>query len=259
MIEWWCLFLLRRTARRWPNEGEMLTEWRAELYTMDSRREQLWYALSLAASRPHRTKALPLGRPVPAIVTSFLLLLSLPVAYANIAINWWGGFSEDTVGWQSGIALAGAVSAVVLAAAFARTTSGVTKVIKPLFLPAWVFGIQFLFYMSANSLSPGGGLRSTLIDQSAWLAGATAVGIVVVRLTMRGHKALAWVVVAAATPVVFLLSMLHGLQSVIYTPDEIFGGSSIAATAFLLATRPYLHITLFGLAYVLGLTARRSA
>jgi len=80
MIEQMCLLLLRRAASRWRDEGEMLAEWRAELYTMDSSLGRLTYALSLAASRPHRMGVLPPGRAIPGVVMSLLLLLVLPVA-----------------------------------------------------------------------------------------------------------------------------------------------------------------------------------
>jgi len=178
MIERLCLLLLRRAAGRWRDDGEMLAEWRAELYTMDSRRERLRFAASLAASRPHRTRTIPLSGALPGVVVSFLLLLTLPIAYLAITSLFWRIFSSDTVVWQSSVAVACGVGAVAMGVACARMTSGVTQVIKPLFLPAWVFGVPFLVYLTLAVLSKPS-YMSTLIDTSVWLAGAIGCGIVI--------------------------------------------------------------------------------
>ena len=92
----------------------------------------------------------------------------------------------------------------------ARLTAGVNYVIKPLLLSSWVFGVPYLFYLTGAALS-GNLLRSAVLDISAWLAGAVICGAVVVRLTQRGHKTIAWTLVALAAPVVTSLSWLHGI------------------------------------------------
>lgn len=254
MSERFCLLLLRRTAKRWPRGDEMLAEWRAELYTMDIVWDRLRYALSLAVSRPYRTSTLSVRRALPGIVTSFLLLLAVPVALVAIASRFWTVFGSDTVVMQSWTVAGCAAGAIVLGVYCARFTAGVSRVIRPLLLSSWVFGVPYLAYVTMAGLS-GYWLTSAVQDMSAWVAGAIICGIVAVRLTLRGHTTVAWVFVALAAPVVTSLSALHMFG---YLLDGSMGlpGWSAGWAVLSFATQPYLHVTLFGLVHTRSLAAR---
>lgn len=260
MIERWCDFLLRRAANRWADQGEMLAEWRAELHSISSDKDKMWYALSLAAARPHRTRTVALQRAFPGFLMSFLALLLLPYAYSLAAMGWWTMFSQDTVVGQSWLAVGCTAGAIVLGLALARMSAGLTRVIRPDLLPAWVFGVLFLPELTEALLAPNALPRAHLIDHTVWVGGAIVCGILVVRLTMRGRTGLSWLLIATATPVVFFLSKLHGIQHYFGEPmmAGLFGGSAVAGFVFEVATQYLLHLTIFGLVYTRGLAARRA-
>lgn len=251
MIARWCDFLLRRTANRWPDGSGMLAEWRAEMHNISSIKGKIWYALSLAASRPHRTRTLALQRALPGFLTSFLVLLALPYAYSLATLGWFTIFTSETITGQSWRAAGCIVGTVVAGVVCARMSAGVTRVIKPVLLSTWVFGVSFLPELTETLLQPGELPRASLIDHTVWLSGAIVCGIVVVRLTLRGRTGLSWLLLATATPVVFFLSKLHGIQ-------YYFFGQIGTDSVFLFATQYFLHITIFGLVYTRALAARRA-
>ncbi|MGN9907574.1 hypothetical protein ACTMTJ_08485 [Phytohabitans sp. LJ34] len=85
---WLVQLLLRMAAKRWPRHlrDEMLAEWRGELHELASRRQQrrmLWFAASLAATRPRLGGRAPLFDPdasIGRVLRHAALLVAAPVA-----------------------------------------------------------------------------------------------------------------------------------------------------------------------------------
>jgi hypothetical protein len=251
MVSKLSVLLLRQAARRWRDDGEMLAEWTAELSAMDKGR--LRYAASLALSRPHRVAAAAPLRPARALATSFVLLLALPAGYVMAGVYSWASPLPDTVPMLSWLVVTNAAAAVLVGLACARLTAGLTSVVKPPFLPAWVFGVPFLLLLSTRALA--GLPLPHLFEVVVWFTAAIACGLVVVRLTQHGHTAVAWVFVGAATPVVFLLSNLYGLEYLYGHIGPFSVERVITTTLFSQAAQPLLYVNLFALAYIRGLAA----
>jgi hypothetical protein len=180
------------------------------------------------------------------MVWSFFLLFLLPVAYeiANALVE------------RSWVAVAaGVVVAVGLGTVLARLTAGVTNVIKPLLLPVWVVGVPFLLILSISIPWP---LRFwSLVGFIAWPVSAIAFGIAVVRLTQRGHTAIAWSVIAIAAPVVFVLAIPDGFLGFVNGRLPVTD-SEREFVILRLAVNPLLHLTLFELVYLRALAVAKS-
>ncbi|GAA1402016.1 hypothetical protein ACFQZ4_47550 [Catellatospora coxensis] len=265
MIRRVCNRFLTAAARRWPAElrDEMLAEWRAELHAMPGTARRLRYAASLAASRPHRAEAVAVrpGRSFAHAVLSLVLVMGMAVLCVRITIDWYTGFSEETIAWQAWAAAGGLVIAVGLGIICARVTTGVTQLIRPVFTPLWICGIVYTMSLSWPLVEGYQLTRSAVIDQTCWLLSAVVLCALAGRIARSGRVALSWAVVGVAVLVSFYFAHMHNTLSHFDSPgmEMFFDGAFLRGYLVAVVTQWFLHLTIFLLVYAHSLVLRHQA
>jgi len=260
-----CHALLTSAARRWPAElrGEMLAEWRAELYAMPGTARRLRYAASLATSRPHREPALVVspGRNLAHLVLSLVLLAGLPAVYLPLAIGWTSAYWPGSIPGQEWAAAGGIVGAVVLGIICARVTTGVTQLIRPAFVPLWTIGIAYAMLLAWPFLEGHLPYRSDLIDQSCWALSAVVLCVLAGRVARGGKVVLSWGIVVIAVAVSFWFSIMHNNLSHFDAlgMETFFDGEFLPAYLFVVGRHTFLHVTFFLLVYAHHVVRRHRA
>ncbi|MBB5871245.1 hypothetical protein F4553_004624 [Allocatelliglobosispora scoriae] len=189
--------LLRTAVRRWPAElqEDLLREWTAELHASGGAWQRLRFAGSLAVSRPHRPGA-GLPRPVLSIggaAFASIAVVVLPLVYGVYSALWTPQQSSDTIGRQALAGVASFAVAALFGAVCARISTGMTRIVKPGWLPIWVFGLLGATLIIARAGHPYAALRpADLRDIASWLSLSVLIGVAVVRLTSRRLRWVAW-------------------------------------------------------------------
>lgn len=264
MIGRLCHALLTSAARRWPAElrDEMLAEWRAELQAAPGTARRLRYAASLATSRPHHERAVVVrpGRNFAHAVLSLLLVAVLPVLYPWLSIGWTTEYNRGTIAWQAWAGAGGIVAAVVLGIICAGVTSGVTQLIRPVFVPLWTIGIAYAAMVAFLVVAEYPN-RATLIDLSCWALSAVVLGTLATLAARAGRTLLSWTIVVIAVAVSFWFANMHGALSHFDAMgmDGFFSGRFLPAYAFAVGTNATLHVTIFLLVYAHRLVRRHRA
>lgn len=264
MITRLCHALLAGAARRWPAElrGEMLAEWRAELHAMPGTARRLRYAASLATSRPRRERAIGVrpGRNFAYTMLSLVLVTGLTAIYPQLTVRWFTAYDQGTIAWQAWAGAGSIAAAVVLGIICAGVTTGVTQLIRPVFVPLWTIGIAYAAMLTVLG-AEGWMTRADLIDRSCWALSAVVLGTLATLVAGAGRALLSWAIVVIAVPVSFWFSVMHSSLSHFDAlgMEVYFDGRFLPAFVFVVGTNAILHVTIFLLVYTHRLVRRHRA